>query len=131
MKHLDEDILMKLALDLLDEGEKEILAEHLVGCESCRDRLDSLRVETDMIGSLEPDIPTPFIGMPAQISETWLSLIKIAALLLVGFAAGYGFSQISAPEDLTVVPYYQVVSTPLQTIDQFAVCESVNLGNRN
>jgi hypothetical protein len=130
MKHPDEDTLLKHVLDLLEGGERDELAVHLATCIPCRQRFDTMKRETEMLGGLETDIPLPEIDIPGR-RRNWLpQLARIAALLLVGFASGYGFSQISRPQDVMVVPEYRTASAPPQTILNFTVCESLNLNVR-
>ncbi len=130
MKHPDEDTLLKHVLELLEGKEQDELAAHLVTCMPCRQRFDTMKRETEMLGRLETDIPLPEIDIPGRKGNWLPQLVRIAALLLVGFASGYGFSNISHPQDVMVVPEYRTASAPPQTIQHFTVCESLNLDVR-
>ncbi len=127
MKHPDEDILLKNHLDLLDEGERSVLMTHLDSCALCRERSRTIRREIDVIGSIDPELVVPEIELPAAKREPWSVGIRVAAILLIGFFVGYGYSRFFTPPEYQVVPSYHNPSAPSLTIEEFSICESVNL----
>lgn len=127
MKHPDEDILIKFHLDLLDEDESSALDEHLDSCDPCRERSRVIRREIKMIGSVDPEMVVPDIGLPVGKRGWWPVGFRVAAILLFGIFVGYGFSRIFEPAEYQVVPSYQRPSVPARTIEEFSICESVNL----
>jgi len=127
MTHPDEDTLLKQALDLLEGEEREEVTAHLYSCSSCRQKFQTLERETEMLGSLEADIPLSSFDMPSRWRMSTPRFAGIAAVLLFGFLSGYGFSLVSRPADVTVVPHYRATTVPTHTIQQFTVCESLDL----
>jgi anti-sigma factor RsiW len=69
-------------------------------------------------------IPDP--GFKPRRAPRW-RFARIAALLLVGFAAGIGFSRAIRPADVVVVPRGHTGSVPAISLAQFVVCESFHL----
>jgi hypothetical protein len=127
MTHPDDDLLLKRALDLLGDEERQALAEHLSVCEPCRRRLLAVEHEIEMIGDLAPDIPIPRVRMPVRRSSRWQAVVGIAAALVIGVFLGYGLSRIYGPSDYMVVPTTNRPSTLPLTVRQFTPCDPVNL----
>ena len=59
MNHPTDDTLLKLVLELLDDNENAALREHLDRCADCRARYERMRANTDMLGSISPDVEAP------------------------------------------------------------------------
>jgi len=127
MNHPDEDIVLKYHLDLLDESDGRALDDHLDACASCRERSLAVRREVAMIGSVDPELLAPDIGPPARRMGRWQIGIRVAAILLIGLSVGYGYSRFFAPPEYRVVPSHHRPSAPSRAIDEFSICESVNL----
>jgi hypothetical protein len=127
MKHPDDDTLLKSALGLLDEQEEAALQSHISQCDDCRERINRIKNDTDVIGSLELDIGTPEIPLPTPHHIAYMSLLKAVALILVGFAVGYGTSTLSHRESVNVIPQQLQTSSPVGTAVQYSSCEPVDL----
>ncbi len=127
MSHPNEDQLLKLVLALLNADETRQIEEHLTECEPCRQRLEELQVQTEMIGSIEPEIDREFYPLPVIKRFRSVTLFKAAALILIGFLAGYGASQFSQSEPVNVVPQRIQVTSDEGSVTDFTVCESVDL----
>jgi hypothetical protein len=127
MNHIDDDILMKIALGLLEQGEAASLHEHLHECDDCRTRLACIRRDMELIGSLEPKIDSPIIPLPRARCLRIAVLFKAAALLLVGFVVGYGASRLSDDHIVSIVPHRMYVSPPRHAYTDFSQCESVDM----
>ena len=69
MNHIDEDALMKMALQLLEKGEEDALLDHLSACDDCRERLERIRRDIELIGSLEPGIEIASVPLPKNRSQ--------------------------------------------------------------
>jgi anti-sigma factor RsiW len=135
MNHIDDDLLMKIALELLEESDAARVQEHLRDCNDCRSRLARIRRDMELIGSLEPRIERPFIPMPGvgivrgargKRMTAWLTA---AAALFVGFAIGFGASRLSDERIVLVVPHHVYVSPDRHTYPDFTYCESVDLAD--
>ena len=127
MKHPDDDKLLKSVLQLLDEHEESELKNHLAQCDDCRSRFERLRRETDIIGSIKPEFERQTFPFPRTRNFTYASLLKVAALLLIGFMAGYGTSHLSSPECINVVGHQLKTSAPPESLTRYATCESVDM----
>ena len=127
MSHPNEDQLLKLVLELLDGDETRHIKEHLAECEPCQRRLEELQHQTEMIGSIEPEIDREFYPLPVIKRFRSVTLLKAAALILIGFLAGYGASQFSQPEPVNVVPQRIQVTSDKGSVTDFTICESVDL----
>ena len=127
MNHINEDVLMKIALQLLEEGEETVLQEHLSACTDCRERLERIRQDINLIGSLEPRIEKSFIPLPEARGLRIPAWLRVAALLFAGFVIGYGASLLSEDQVVFVVPYRVLASPPLQEHPGFTHCESVDM----
>ncbi len=126
MNHPDDDRLLKLVLELLDADEEAQLKDHLSQCDSCRARLERMQSETEVIGSLEPEIERQAYPMPQTARPTFVAWMKVAALLLVGFMAGYATSNSTRPTYVNVVPQQLKVKSPPEHVLLYASCESVD-----
>jgi anti-sigma factor RsiW len=126
MNHPDDDRLLKLVLELLDADEEAQLEDHLAQCDSCRARLERMRSETEVIGSIEPDIDRQSYPMPRTARPTVVAWMKVAALLLVGFMAGYATSNSMHPPYVNVVPQQLKIKSPPEHVMLYASCESVD-----
>ena len=127
MNHIDDDALMKIALQLFEEGEEAAFHEHISACNDCRARLARIQQDIELIGSLEPRIEKPFIPLPRARGLRIHAWFRVAALILIGFASGYGVSQLSDDQIVCVVPYRVHLSLPLQEYPSFNYCESVDM----
>ena len=127
MNHIDEDVLMKMALQLLEESEEATLREHLSSCEDCKARLARIQQDMELIGSLEPRIEKPLIPLPKSRGFRIPAWFKVAALLVIGFVSGYGVSQLSDGQVVCIFPYHVRSSPPKRTYPSFTPCESVDM----
>lgn len=127
MNHIDEDLLMKMALEILDEGEEAALQEHLVACSDCRLRLERIKQDMETIASLEPRVERPVIPLPKARGLRIPVWLRAAALLFVGFVIGYGASLFSEDRVVCIVPYRVQASLPLGEYPSFTYSESVDM----
>jgi anti-sigma factor RsiW len=127
MEHPTDDSLLKSVLQLLDEQEESDLKHHLAQCAECRARFERLQRETDIIGSIEPETGQQTFPLPRVKNITYITFLKAAALLVIGFMAGYGTSHLSSPECINVVGHQLTTSAPSESISRYAVCESVDM----
>jgi len=128
MKHYDEDILLKLGLELLTKEEEKNIREHLSVCEQCRDTFSLIKGDINLIESLEPDVEPEIIPLPVKRKNIARQLLKVAAILVVGFFAGFLTSDLSNPEKVIVVKQSIIKRTVMETTGNFKTCEQVDLG---
>ena len=123
MKHINDDDLLKRVLQLLPEDALTLQEAHLIECARCRAALDRMKRETEFIGSLEPEIGEPRLPLPKTRGAPLSRILKIAALLAIGFMAGYGFSASSRTAVVTVIPHRVHSTQPTPSSTGFMVCE--------
>jgi len=129
MSHPEDDKLLQSVLHLLSEQEEMVLKDHLSKCPVCRTRLDQLREQTDLIGSIELETDQPVYPLPSVRRKTLKTIIKIAALILMGFIAGYCTSDLSRPSYVNVIPQQLNSAMLLSSEAGFTPCESVDIAN--
>lgn len=124
MKHLNEDILLKLSLDLLDGEEQTQALSHLAECGECREAFAKLKQDTDRLGDFAPELADISYPLPRAKSSSKLWLLRAAALLLIGFAGGMGVSNYFHGDCVNVFAYSAQGSQPTVAEDGLVVCES-------
>ena len=128
MNHIDDDNLLKQALQLTDEEEEKRLNDHILQCEKCHTRFDQIKHQIDIIGSVEPEIDIPVYPLPRAKRMSFSTWMRAAALLLLGFMMGYSVSQLSEPTDVNVIPQRLKIVSQSVSIAEFTSCEPVDLG---
>ncbi|GEM_PF-911711 len=131
MNHIDDDMLMKLALELLDGEEAAGLEAHISECEDCRVRLEGIRRDMDLLGSIEPGLDRAVIPLPGASRPRFATWLRVAALVLFGFAVGYGVSRLEEDRIIYVVPHRVDVAPPSHTYPSFSYCESPDLSTES
>ncbi|MFH1845463.1 MAG: zf-HC2 domain-containing protein [bacterium] len=126
MKHPTEDTLLASILETLEPAAAAALQEHLAGCESCRRQCDQLRQETELIGSLEPEIARTFYPLPPKRQTARFTWVKVAALVTVGFLAGYGAAHSSGGSGDDILQPFLDARAPDSSFTLFFPCESVD-----
>ena len=130
MKHPDHDTLLKSVLRLLDEQEEEALQDHISQCENCQERIGKIKKDIEIIGSLEPDTGIIDIPLPGPHRNAYIPILKAAALILIGFAIGYGTSILSHGGSVNVIPQQLQTTAPTGTGIQYSSCEPIDLNTR-
>jgi len=128
MKHYDEDILLKLGLELLTKEEEKNIREHLSECEQCRETFSIIKGDINLIESFEPDVEPEIIPLPEKENNKTRQLFKVAAILVVGFFVGFLTSDLSNPEKVIVVKQSIIKRTVMDSTGSFKTCEQVDLG---
>jgi anti-sigma factor RsiW len=127
--HPDDDQLLQLGLGVLPAEVEQEVQGHLAQCAECAEKQSRLRRETDLIGSLEPEIGPihyPLRPLLQRRSPAWVAVMRVAALVAVGFVAGYAVSYLGRPEPVTVVPYYATEPNERDIDGPFVFCEAVD-----
>ena len=127
MSHIDDDLLMKVALKLLEEEEESVLHEHLSECSDCSTRLNMIRQDIELISSLEPGVDSSLIPLPRTRGLRTTASLRVAALLFVGFVIGHSVSLLSEDRVVCIVPQRVYASRPLQEFPSFTHCESLDM----
>ncbi len=121
--HPDDDLLLRLALDDVEEADREATLEHLATCQRCRNEYDALSATVEQTLAAAPGVePSPgfdaraleAMGLdPAAVADArpetrrrwrrWrLVAASVAAGLVVGLGGGYLVSQLDEPPSASV-----------------------------
>ena len=84
-------------------------------------------IERYVIGSIDLDTGLSDVPMPKQFRVAYMPILKAAALILIGFAVGFGSSRLSHREPVTVIPQRLQVGSPSGSIVQYTSCEPIDL----
>jgi hypothetical protein len=128
MNHISEDKLLELALEIIeDDAERDAIEKHLQNCSQCSQRLETIRSDIGTIAGVKG----PIIPLPAQIYKRKrhisYTILRVAALLVFGFAVGYTISNIGHHEQVNVVPSYLNLSPPPDSLIGSGVCDATEI----
>jgi len=126
MNHFDEDILLKYSLDILDENKALSIKNHLAECDACTSQLNEAKKQLQVIGSFDPMIENNNFLVPKRNNalSVWL---KRAAVLIIGFIAGYATSVLSQTDQVTVIAQNLITKSPTVSINDFTSCQKVDI----
>lgn len=116
MIHPDDDLLLKYVLEILDTEEEEVTRNHLASCEICTQKVAKIRSDVVKLREFNPDVKPEFIPLPAKDKSNWT---KAAAILIIGFIAGYTTSNYLQPEPIQVVEQLLISTSPKVTVTSF------------
>ncbi|MCF7810908.1 hypothetical protein K9N50_07955 [bacterium] len=122
MKHIHEDTLVKYALGILKADEKDDVRIHIERCGNCRDKYKKIEGDIRFLSSIKPILKTPVIPLPTAKSEL-SNILKIAAILMIGFVTGFGASILSRPATVNVIPYYKQPAVSQSSASEFIQCQ--------
>lgn len=128
MDHLNDDILLKSALGLLDEAEEKRIEDHVKTCDQCRNQRNSMNHQIEIIGSFEPKLDVQAYPLPRARSIPFLPLLKAAAILIIGFMLGYLTSELSQPRAVSVMEQQLITKAPVTTMATYKTAEQVDIG---
>ena len=126
MNHINDDLILKYALETLDEKEVNFIENHFTDCDECRESLNEIQNEIDLICSFNPEMGETTFSIPKEKAKlnNW---VKWVALLLIGFIAGYSTSSIIPKSRTTIVEQKLITHTPEISEIQFISCANVDL----
>jgi hypothetical protein len=124
MSHPPDDKLLELVLDLLDESEVQTLREHLSECADCQARFARIHSRTEVLGSVSPAGRPPAYPGRRSRPRVLPSILKAAALLLLGFCGGFATGEYVRPESVNVVPSCLAASSPPDSVARYAASDA-------
>ena len=126
MKHISEDKLLEFALETCEKSERSAIEDHLEVCAGCRESLERVRSDIELIGSIRPD--TGFIAQPIPERKSILpGIMRIAAVIALGFVLGYGSSSLTKTEPVCVSTFYERLSPPADSVAGYAIPDATGL----
>ena len=126
--HIDEDRLLQYALGALPDQAVTIgVEQHLACCAECRSRLNEIKGDVDVIGSIRPNI-TP-LGIPRQYSRPalWARMLRVAAVFAFGITIGFGTSNWLREESTCISPAYVEMSPAASSVYGFAATDATEV----
>jgi len=130
MKHIDDDTLYKYTLELFDKTDSKRVCEHLRKCEICKNKLQKIEDEIELISSYNPNVELKMPSLPAKnsIGLVWL---KRAAVLIVGIFIGYSSSNLLQKDQILVVGQTFIPQNSLIDSTQFVDCPTIDIYMQN
>lgn len=125
MSHFNDDELLEYALETgADQAGRAEIAEHVATCPECRERLEGLMRDIEIIGGIRP-IP-PVVRFPGVRTRSSLiySGLRAAALVLFGIALGFGASRLIDRRPAAVSPAYTELSPPPDSVSSYVVADA-------
>jgi len=107
--HVTEDDLLKFALETCNDAEAQAISEHLAACDVCRERLARMRDDIATIAGVRPEVERIALPFHSQRPKVWRAVVRMAAVLLIGFVSGLAASRWVCRCPATVVPQYASV----------------------
>jgi len=131
MMHPDEDTLLKYALEVLEGSEVEDVKRHLEVCDACRDQFHTIHEQLGRMKTVSFPVETPDLPLPSTARRRTMStVLRAAAVLLVGFILGYGTALLSEPQSSIVVSQQFRPKTPQVSVTRHTPAEQVDLSSR-
>jgi anti-sigma factor RsiW len=125
-RHVGEDMLLKLALGLLDVQADTRVHHHLEGCPTCRALLEDVERTLHQIKDVTPEVSADVPLLPS-VKRNRLSWLRVAAMLAVGFGLGFLASESLRSPFMNVVPQQLVSKAPEWTGAGFVTCDEIDL----
>lgn len=127
MTHPDEEKLLGFVLETLDQTGGSTVREHLLSCSRCNETERRLRDDLARIKDIDirVEIPSP----PRLVrNERFLpALLKMAAVLAVGFLIGYMTAILSAPDRPIVVQQRLIPAPGVTSSRGYVTCPAVDV----
>jgi len=128
-EHVDQDTLLKLALDTLEPVTKQKVQDHLDGCGRCRTLFGEIEETMRAIGGVRLHVPVEIPPLPTARPRS-MFWMRAAAILFVGFLLGFIASESLRSPPVEVVQQQIVPRSPEVPRAAFISCEEVDLSFR-
>jgi len=129
MTHLDEDTLLKFVLETLDEQDASLVREHLSGCQPCAHQEKKLRMEVRRLSGVEvhlEEVTPP--GLPRRMRILAVAT-RAAAILAVGFLAGFLTAELTHPARVETVQQRLVPNRMMTPSSGYTPCRAVDVAS--
>jgi len=128
MNHISEDTLLEYALEIIDnDKELDEIELHLKECAECRKQFEVIHNEINIIGNVRGRgqfLSIPEVNRKHRLAYT---LFKAAALIVFGFSLGYGTSNWTHRETISILPTYLKPSPPADSLIGFAASDATHI----
>lgn len=103
IKHPDEETLERFILNRCREDELELVETHIIGCESCVERLETL--EQEML-NIKSGAELYLAGLQKEPKRRWnFKFFAVPAFSLAAAAAAFVFVTFTTPRDVNLAAY--------------------------
>lgn len=127
MNHLDEDILLKSALKLLDNQNEKLVNQHLSECPECSSLFKNIESQTQIIGNYEPEIEETYYPLPKEKSIPFGTMMRFAAILIIGFLFGFLTSEYISYSYINVEEQHLIPKSPIISMSEYTQCEQIDI----
>jgi len=127
MMHIDDDTLLKFVLETLDEPDNGTVRDHLSLCPICSGKRLELQREVRSLASVDFQVDAVVPPRLPQRSRRSMMIVRFAAVLAVGFVAGYIMSEVSAPQTTTTVGQQLRPAPVAAPITRPAPCSAIDI----
>jgi len=132
MKHISEDNLLQYALEIIEsDQEREGIEIHLKDCPTCRNLLNKLLEDINVIGSVSPRVQSKTMPNQKRTFIKRYAFLKVAALFLFGLFVGLGISGRTDQEIVFISPAYINQSPPADSLLGYAVPDATGISYGN
>jgi len=125
MNHLNEDQLLNYVLETLDINDISAIQDHLEYCSECKIQLEKIKKELNVLQSFDPKIEETYF-FPRK-SNKINYLLKIAAVLVLGFLSGFLTSDYFNQPHINVRAQTIIPKSPTADSTEFVVCPNVDI----
>ncbi|MCX5800135.1 MAG: hypothetical protein NTX17_01925 [Candidatus Eisenbacteria bacterium] len=128
MTHNSEDQLLGYALEVIaGDEERAGIAAHLAVCSECSTRLEALRKDIEIIGGARPRQRDLRIPSPRPREAVTYSILRTAALIVLGILVGFGASKRVHREPEFLSSSYITLSPPTDSIRTYTVSDATEI----
>jgi anti-sigma factor RsiW len=127
MTHLDDDTLLKFLLEILDGPDDSRVREHLARCERCKKRGEELQAQIRQLSRIEMQLGEVTAPPLPRRSRLLTVVTRAAAILAVGFLAGYMTAELSNPIRPIAVQQRLVPGHPAVPSTGYYSCQAVDV----
>lgn len=128
MNHLSEDNLLRHALEAYEsDDERQHITAHLETCDDCRTRLAVIEDDVGVIAGVRPQRRVLQLPAPRHSRINVYSLLRAAALVILGVALGYGLSNRTRSETVQITSAYVTLSPPADSLRRYAASDATEV----
>jgi len=129
MNHLNEELLLKYALQMLEADAAGEVKAHLEACPQCAKILSGLQNDLSEFSNIKADIESWNIPIPRCRSKgAVLAIWKLAAVFILGLLTGYALSNWTQPVK-PLVTAQKLKPHPAALPGEMVFCETVDVCN--
>lgn len=126
-EHVHDDTILQLVLGVLDAESATAVRHHLNACPECRALLEEHQRTVRVLAGVQPDIDAPAPILPGRNRSAWL---RVAALLVITFGAGYGVSESLRSPAIVTIRQQVIPAPPAMSDTGFVACQGLDLTRR-